>query len=74
MNCQNCGAPIDLSQSKCPYCETPYEKKRHKKKLPPTFVDCSGLMTGLYMREDVIKKAILDQRRTLVSGIRIDRL
>lgn len=23
-NCENCGAPIDTSLMKCPYCETPY--------------------------------------------------
>lgn len=23
-NCKNCGAVIDLSVDKCPYCDTPY--------------------------------------------------
>lgn len=27
MNCVNCGAPIDYSLEKCPYCGTPYHKK-----------------------------------------------
>lgn len=25
-NCPNCGAPVDRSRAKCPYCETPYAK------------------------------------------------
>lgn len=25
-NCPNCGAPVDHSRAKCPYCETPYTK------------------------------------------------
>lgn len=27
INCPNCGAPIDLTKDKCPYCETPYPKE-----------------------------------------------
>lgn len=23
-NCINCGAPVDLEETSCPYCETPY--------------------------------------------------
>ena len=23
-NCPNCGAPVDLDERACPYCETPY--------------------------------------------------
>lgn len=26
-NCPNCGAPVDLEETKCPYCETPYPWK-----------------------------------------------
>ena len=26
--CPNCGAPIDLTKDKCPYCETPYHEKQ----------------------------------------------
>lgn len=27
-NCPNCGAPIALGKSKCPYCDTPYHHIR----------------------------------------------
>lgn len=27
-NCPNCGAPIDIGKSKCPYCDTPYHEKQ----------------------------------------------
>lgn len=27
-NCPNCGAPVDRSRAKCPYCETPYTKPK----------------------------------------------
>ena len=23
-NCPNCGAPVDLAETSCPYCDTPY--------------------------------------------------
>ena len=23
-NCPNCGAPVDLAEKCCPYCDTPY--------------------------------------------------
>lgn len=26
-NCPNCGAPVDLAESCCPYCDTPYISK-----------------------------------------------
>jgi len=25
LNCINCGAPIDNTKTKCPYCDTPYK-------------------------------------------------
>lgn len=30
-NCQNCGAPVDLTADKCPYCDTPYPRPRKTK-------------------------------------------
>ena len=32
-NCINCGAPIDMSQIKCPYCGTPYKYDGFNAKL-----------------------------------------
>lgn len=26
-NCSNCGAPVDLEEKRCPYCETPYTRQ-----------------------------------------------
>lgn len=26
-NCPNCGAPVDLAETCCPYCDTPYIPK-----------------------------------------------
>lgn len=26
-NCPNCGAPVDLAETCCPYCDTPYIQK-----------------------------------------------
>ena len=25
-NCPNCGAPVDLAEKSCPYCDTPYKR------------------------------------------------
>lgn len=29
-NCPNCGAPVELKASKCPYCETPYPQSERE--------------------------------------------
>lgn len=29
-NCPNCGAPVELQVSKCPYCETPYPQSERE--------------------------------------------
>ena len=31
-NCPNCGAPIDIYKDKCPYCDTPYEFIRGRRR------------------------------------------
>lgn len=33
-NCPNCGAAVDLEETKCPYCETPYPWKLTPTALP----------------------------------------
>lgn len=27
-NCRNCGAPVDLTGDRCPYCGTPYPRPK----------------------------------------------
>ena len=29
-NCHNCGAPVELEASKCPYCETTYPRSERE--------------------------------------------
>lgn len=30
-NCVNCGAPVQLNQCACPWCNTPYRSEEHYK-------------------------------------------
>lgn len=58
LNCKNCGAPIDLSKSKCPYCDTPYMKEKHNKKKSNYYyrVDRNGMIQFIPKYGMVLKK------------------
>lgn len=69
-NCPNCGALIDLTSSKCPYCDTPYTLK-----LLDTFVGYAEVRPMLYADDKPIEYAKLvesgvmthDETRELVG-------
>ena len=59
MNCVNCGAPIDTTASKCPYCETPYKKDdSNSARNLDIVMDCSGLAMAVSRCEIISRKKV----------------
>ena len=50
-NCQNCGAPVDLTRGVCPYCDTPYPRPRKTKtaqaEAVPIEIDTASLAAAV---------------------------
>lgn len=38
-HCKSCGAPVDLNADKCPYCDTPYEFIRGRRRNAGVYDD-----------------------------------
>jgi predicted amidophosphoribosyltransferase len=47
-NCPNCGAPVDLAEKSCPYCETPYTRQAATICDAYTFsIECAALAAAV---------------------------
>ena len=68
-HCQSCGAPIDLNEEKCPYCDTPYphiieesiKRKRSIKRRKEIEDEIRSIKLGIIEVQDRMKTEQLYQ-------------
>lgn len=62
-NCINCGAPIDSTKTKCPYCDTTYNLNDFTAEIDK---DCRGILNiggniyNVYLTEIEIEHEMID--------------
>lgn len=73
INCPNCGAPIDLTKDKCPYCETPYQHSRLNysgpRSIPAKPIDMNDVNTTISLFGMGLISANEARRRLRMSPI-----
>lgn len=73
-NCINCGAPIDNTKTKCPYCDTTYNLNGftvETDKACRGILNIGGNIYNVYLTENEIEHEMIDVRCLVDTSIRM---